>query len=175
MSAARTVEETLREVDPEGASLFGENLRVLLAELEELDAWVRARVEEVPPERRILITAHDAFNYFGRAYGFTVEGLLGISTVSEAGTGDVQRLANLIAERGIPAIFVETSIPRRNVEAVQAAVLARGGAVEIGGLLFSDAMGNPGTEEGTYPGMVRHNVNTIVDALRQGVEDGESR
>jgi manganese/zinc/iron transport system substrate-binding protein len=129
---------------------------------------VRERVAEVPEDRRVLITAHDAFNYFGRAYGFSVEGLQGLSTVSEAGTGDVQRLANLIVAREIPAIFVESSIPRRNVEAVQAAVGAKGGAVEIGGTLYSDAMGNPGTEDGTYPGMVRHNVNTIVDALMGG-------
>jgi manganese/zinc/iron transport system substrate-binding protein len=174
MSAARTVEETLSEVDPEGAELFAANLESLLAELEDLDKWVRARVEEVPPERRVLITAHDAFNYFGRAYGFTVEGLQGISTASEAGTGDVQRLVRLVVERGIPAIFVESSIPRRNVEAIQAAVRAGGGAVEIGGLLFSDAMGDPGTAEGTYPGMVRHNVNTIVDALLGGAGEGGS-
>jgi len=172
MSAASTVEETLREVDPEGAPLFAENLSDLLAELEDLDGWVRSRVDELPPERRILITAHDAFNYFGRAYGFTVEGLQGISTASEAGTGDVQRLVRLVIERGIPAIFVESSIPRRNVEAIQAAVRAGGGSVEIGGLLFSDAMGDPGTDEGTYPGMVRHNVNTIVDALLGGGEGG---
>jgi manganese/zinc/iron transport system substrate-binding protein len=174
MSAATTVEETLREVDPEGTPLFAENLAALLDELELLDDWVRSRVQELPVERRILITAHDAFNYFGRAYGFTVEGLQGLSTVSEAGTGDVQRLVRLITDRGIPAIFVESSIPRRNVEAVQAAVRARGGAVEIGGLLFSDAMGDPGTDEGTYPGMVRHNVSTIVDALLGGGGGGGS-
>jgi manganese/zinc/iron transport system substrate-binding protein len=113
----------------------------------------------------VLVTAHDAFNYFGRAYGFEVRGLQGISTVSEAGTGDVQRLAELIVSRRIPAIFVETSISRRTVEAVQAAVRARGVEVAIGGSLFSDAMGDPGTPEGSYVGMVRHNVNTIVDAL----------
>jgi manganese/zinc/iron transport system substrate-binding protein len=153
-------------VDPEGASDYTERARLLIEELAELESWVQQRVAELPEERRVLITAHDAFNYFGRAYGFSVEGLQGLSTASEAGTGDVQRLATRIVEGEIPAIFVESSIATRNVEAVQAAVRARGGEVEIGGTLFSDAMGNPGTDEGTYPGMVRHNVNTIVDALR---------
>jgi manganese/zinc/iron transport system substrate-binding protein len=166
--AVEVVRETLVEVDPDGEEEYGERARLLIEELAELDSWVRERVAEVPEDRRVLITAHDAFNYFGRAYGFSVEGLQGLSTVSEAGTGDVQRLANLIVAREIPAIFVESSIPRRNVEAVQAAVGAKGGAVEIGGTLYSDAMGNPGTEDGTYPGMVRHNVNTIVDALMGG-------
>jgi manganese/zinc/iron transport system substrate-binding protein len=113
----------------------------------------------------VLITAHDAFNYFGQAYGFEVRGLQGISTATEAGTGDVQALAEFIAENEIPAIFVESSVPVRNVEAVQAAVQAKGFQVSIGGELFSDAMGDWGTEEGTYIGMVRHNVDTIVSAL----------
>jgi manganese/zinc/iron transport system substrate-binding protein len=163
--AVEAVAETLSEVEPEGSETFRANARALQAELDELDAWVREQVARVPEPRRILITAHDAFNYFGQAYGFRVEGLQGLSTVAEAGTGDVQRLADLIAREGIPAIFVESSIPRRNIEAVRAAVRARGAAVEIGGILFSDAMGDPGTPEGTYPGMIRHNVRTIVEAL----------
>jgi len=166
--AVEVVRETLVEVDPEGELAYNERARLLIDELAELEIWVQARVAELPAERRVLITAHDAFNYFGRAYGFSVEGLQGLSTASEAGTGDVQRLATRIVERGVPAIFVESSIATRNVEAVQAAVRARGGEVEIGGTLFSDAMGNPGTDQGTYPGMVRHNVNTIVDALKGG-------
>src|SRR5690606_24979237 len=101
----------------------------------------------------------------GSAYGVEVLGLQGISTALEAGTADVQRVADVIVARRIPAVFVESSIPRRTIGAVQEAVLSRGGAVEIGGELFSDAMGNPGTAEGTYIGMVRHNVNTIVNAL----------
>ena len=141
------------------------NARRYLAELDSLDGWVRRRVAELPPGRRVLVTAHDAFNYFGRAYGFQVRGLQGISTAAEAGTADVQALAAFITRRRIPAIFVESSIPRRTVEAVQAAVRARGYEVRIGGSLFSDAMGDAGTPEGTYVGMVRHNVNTIVDAL----------
>lgn len=165
ISAVEVVRETLAELDPDGGEIYGVNAEALTAELRELDAWVRHRVDEIPEERRVLVTAHDAFNYFGAAYGMEVEGLLGLSTASEAGTGDVQRLVRLILDRGIPAIFVESSIPRRNIEAVRAAVRDRGAEVEIGGLLFSDAMGDPGTPEGTYEGMVRHNVNTIVDAL----------
>ncbi|HET9544309.1 MAG TPA: zinc ABC transporter substrate-binding protein, partial [Gaiellaceae bacterium] len=119
----------------------------------------------VPPEKRVLITAHDAFLYFGRAYGFEVRGLQGISTVSEAGAADVNDLAEFIAEEEIPAVFVESSVPQQTIRAVQEAVRARGFDVEIGGELFSDAMGDPGTPEGTYPGMVRHNIETIVEAL----------
>ena len=116
----------------------------------------------------MLITAHDAFNYFGRAYGFEVRGLQGISTAAEAGAADVQELATFIAERQIRAIFVESSVPPRTIEAVQEAVRARGWDVKIGGELFSDALGEEGTPAGTYVGMVRHNVDTIVTALRGG-------
>ena len=123
------------------------------------------RANTIPAEQRILITAHDAFNYFGRAYGFEVRGLQGISTEAQAGTADVKALADFIVEKQIPAIFVESSVPQRNVEAVQAAVQAQGFNVVIGGELFSDAMGSEGTPEGTYAGMVRHNIDTIVSAL----------
>ncbi|MBZ0166159.1 MAG: zinc ABC transporter substrate-binding protein, partial [Candidatus Omnitrophica bacterium] len=114
----------------------------------------------------VLITAHDAFRYFGRKYGFEVHGLQGLSTEAEAGTRDVMELAELIAQRKIKAIFVESSVPERNIKAVQAAVQAKGWDVQVGGELFSDAMGNEGTFEGTYIGMVTHNIDTIVDALK---------
>lgn len=164
-SAVDQVEAALIQLDPAGKPEFRANATALRDTLEALDAWVRERVEQVPPELRVLITAHDAFEYFGKRYGFEVIGLQGISTASEAGTGDVQRMVDAIIEKRIPAIFVETSIPRRTIEAVQAAVRSRGFEVEIGGSLFSDAMGNPGTPEGRYPGMIRYNVNTIVGAL----------
>jgi manganese/zinc/iron transport system substrate-binding protein len=170
--AAQTIAATLIEVDPDGEPIYRANAEALVAELAELDAWVRERVSELPEPRRILVTAHDAFNYFGRAYGFRVEGILGLSTATEAGTGDVQRIVQMVLETGVPAIFVESSIPQRYIEAVQAAVRDTGRDVAIGGLLFSDAMGDPGTDEGTYPGMVRHNVNTIVDALLAGEGEG---
>lgn len=164
-SAVDRVEQALIEQDPEGEAEFRANATALRDTLDALDAWVQDRVAAVPEELRMLITAHDAFEYFGRAYGFEVVGLQGISTASEASTSDVQRLVDVIIERRIPAIFVETSIPRRTIEAVQAAVRSRGVEVAIGPPLFSDAMGNPGTPEGRYPGMVRHNVNAIVEAL----------
>jgi len=165
MEAARQVEKVLSDLDPAHRELYRANAAAYLEELVGLHAYVQAQAERIPPERRVLITAHDAFNYFGRAYGFEVRGLQGISTASEAGTADVQALADFIARRRIPAIFVESSVSPRAVEAVQAAVRARGFEVQIGGQLFSDAMGDPGTPEGTYPGMVRHNIDTLVRAL----------
>lgn len=135
--------------------------------LEDLEEWVFSEFARVPDDIRVLVTAHDAFNYFGRRYNIEVLGLQGLSTSSEAGAGDVQSLAELLAERQIPAIFVESSVPPSTIEAVQAASRARGWDVQIGGELYSDAMGASGTPEGTYIGMVRHNVSTIVEALLQ--------
>lgn len=168
MEAAEAVRDALIEVDPAHAGVYRANAARYARELEALDGYVRRRAAEIPPERRVLVTAHDAFGYFGRAYGFEVVGLQGISTASEAGTADVRRLAELIVARRIPAIFVESSVPIRTAEAVRAAVRARGGAVRIGGSLYSDALGDPGTPEGTYVGMVRHNIDTIVEALKGG-------
>ena len=156
----------LSEIDPEGTELFKANAVAYLEELKALDAYCRERVEEIPEGQRILITAHDAFGYFGEAYGIGVVGLQGINTSSEYGIADVQRLVDLIVENGIRAVFVESSVPRRSIEAVVEGCKARGSEVAIGGELFSDAMGDEGTPEGTYIGMVRHNVDTIVDALK---------
>jgi manganese/zinc/iron transport system substrate-binding protein len=165
MKAVEAVRDTLIEFDPGSADLYRANAASYLDKLAEMDRYVKEQAARVPPEQRVLITAHDAFNYFGRAYGFEVRGLQGVSTAAEAGTGDVQGLARFIADRKIRAIFIESSVPVRNVEAVQAAVRARGWDVKIGGELFSDAMGTAGTPEGTYIGMVRHNIDTIVKAL----------
>lgn len=162
------VRDTLMEADPANAAAFEANAAAYLAELQELDTYVKEQAERLPAEQRILITAHDAFNYFGRAYGFEVMGLQGISTQSEASTSDVQDLATAIVERQVPAVFIESSVPVRTVEALQEAVRARGHEVAIGGQLFSDAMGSPNTPEGTYLGMVRHNIDTIVGALLGG-------
>lgn len=159
------VAQTLARVDTAHAAEYYANAQRYQSMLGELDQYVRGQAMLVPQERRVLITAHDAFNYFGQAYGFEVRGLQGISTAAEAGTADVQALAEFIATRRIPAVFVESSIPRRTIEAVQEAVRARDWEVQIGGSLFSDAMGNPGTPQGTYAGMVRHNIDTIVGAL----------
>ena len=166
MEAVKSVRDTLIDMDPQSEDLYRANADAYLKELEDLHGYVQDRAAGVPEDKRVLITAHDAFNYFGRAYGFDVRGLQGISTATEAGTGDVQELASFIAENRIPAVFVESSVPVRSIEAVQAAVQAKGFEVSIGGELFSDAMGNPGTEEGTYIGMVRHNIDTIADALQ---------
>jgi manganese/zinc/iron transport system substrate-binding protein len=159
------VADALADLHPERASVFYERAAAYVEILEGLDAWVRQRIDELRPEQRVLVTAHDAFGYFGRAYGFEVRGLLGISTAAEAGTSDVRELADFIVERRIPAVFVETSVPLRYVQALQEAVASRGFAVEIGGSLYSDSLGNPGSPEGTYEGAVKANVDTIVTAL----------
>jgi manganese/zinc/iron transport system substrate-binding protein len=163
--AAGRVAEALAEVDPANAVSYQANLRSYLAELDELHAYVRAQAERVPAEQRVLVTAHDAFNYFGRAYDFEVRGLQGISTATEAGTADVQALAGFIVGRRIPAIFIESSVSPRAVEAVRAAVRARGYGVRLGGELYSDALGSPGTQAESYVGMMRHNIDTIVSGL----------
>ncbi len=170
MNTVGVVKETLIEMDPENSEKYTLNANAYLEELSSLNEYVKQRADSLPEDKRVLITAHDAFNYFGKGYGFEVKGLQGISTESEAGTSDVQELAIFIFERRIPAIFVESSVPPRYIEAVQAAVKSKGFDVVVGGELFSDAMGNPGTPEGNYLGMVRHNINTIVDALGQGGE-----
>lgn len=163
--AVEAVRDTYIEADPENAADYQANAEAYLAELAELDSYVREQAERVPAEKRVLITAHDAFHYFGRAYGFDVRGLQGISTATEAGTADVRDLATFIVENEIPAIFVETSVPARNIEALQAAVADRGFDVKIGGHLFSDALGDTESGGETYIKMVQHNIDTIVTAL----------
>lgn len=167
IQAVETIRDALNMLDPSNNKIYTENASEYIRELQDLHTYVLNRSAEIPPQHRVLITAHDAFNYFGKQYGFKVMGLQGISTEAEAGTSDVQRLADFIAENRIPAIFVESSIPRRTIQALQLAVASRGFNVEIGGELFSDAMGNAGTFEGTFIGMVTHNINTIVDALKK--------
>ncbi|MEN8764417.1 zinc ABC transporter substrate-binding protein, partial [Wenyingzhuangia sp.] len=134
--------------------------------LNALQQEVKTKVEELPKENRILVTAHDAFSYFGKEFNFEVLGLQGLSTTTEAGVRDVQRLSNLIIQREIKAIFVESSVPQRTVKALQASVESKGKEVKIGGELFSDALGNTNEETGNYIGMFRYNVNTIVNALK---------
>lgn len=160
-TAVDPVAEALARADPANAAKYQERARTLHAELAELHAWCGAELAKVPRERRVVVTSHDAFNYFGQAYGYEVVGLQGISTVTEAGLADVTRLVDFIKERKIPAIFVESSVPKEAIERVSEDSGAR-----VGGELFSDAMGSPGTEEGTYPGMIKHNVNLVVKALQ---------
>ena len=163
--AARRVQEILAAADPLRAGDYRERLDIYLAEMDRTDAYVREQTATIPADRRVIVTSHDAFGYFGRAYGFEVHGLQGISTASEAGTADVQQLADLVAARRIPAMFVETSISPRGIEAVQQAVRSRGFDVGIGGALYGDALGDPDSQAGTYLGMMRENIDTIVAAL----------
>lgn len=160
------VVQKLSEADPENKEVYEANGNAYLEKLKVLDQELRSMIETLPKEKRILVTAHDAFNYFGQAYGFEVVGLQGLSTATEAGVQDVQNLSHFIIEKKIKAIFVESSVPRRTIEALQAAVNSKNNHVEIGGTLYSDALGNAGTVEGTYIGMFKYNVNTIVEALR---------
>ncbi|HLT02628.1 MAG TPA: zinc ABC transporter substrate-binding protein [Geminicoccaceae bacterium] len=163
--AVEAVRDKLIEQDPDHAETYRVNAEAYLAELGRLDAYAKEVLATVPPEQRILVTAHDAFNYFGRRYGFEVLGIQGISTESEAGLKRVEQLVDLLVERALPAVFVETTIPERSVRALIAGAADRGHRVEMGGTLFSDAMGAPGTYEGTYIGMIDHNVTTIARAL----------
>ena len=163
--AAGAVASELATLDPDHADMFRAQHAAYADELEVVDAYVRAAVERITPQQRVIVTSHDAFGYYGQAYGFEVQGLQGISTATEAGTADVQRVAALVAERRIPAMFVESSVSPRGIEAVREAVRAGGFNVSIGGTLFGDALGAPNTECGTYLGMLRHNTDTIVEAL----------
>jgi manganese/zinc/iron transport system substrate-binding protein len=163
--ATRCVAGALAELAPAHAEVFRDRAQAYSDELMEFDDWVLDRVGDLEPEQQVLVTAHDAFSYFGRAYGFEVYGLLGVSTASEAGTSDVKELAHFVVERRVSAIFVETSVPPRYVQALKEAVEAQGFAVEIGGTLYSDSLGNLETPAGTYVGTVRANVETIVTAL----------
>ncbi len=165
MKAVEAVMQALIEFDPAHAGDYRANAREYLRELEQLRAYADRVLETVPENRRILITAHDAFNYFGRAHGFDVRGIQGITTDSEAGLQDINRLVDLIVERDISAVFIETSVADKNVRALIEGARSRGQEVEIGGTLFSDAMGPMGTYEGTYIGMIDHNVTTIARAL----------
>ncbi len=158
--------ETLSEVDPESKAFYEANARAYRQELQELHDWVAAEIQKIPAEKRTLITAHDAFNYFGEAYGIEVRGLQGISTLSEFGLKDRVDLVNFIVERGIKAVFVETSVSEKNIESIVEGTRQRGHDLVIGGNLYSDAMGEAGTPEGTYVGMVRANVQTIVEGLK---------
>jgi len=160
------VVEALARLDPTNRPAYEHNGAQYQDQLDQLHAYCKEQLAAIPKGRRVLVTAHDAFGYFGRAYDIRVLGLQGISTTSEYGPRDIQRMIEQIERAKVPAVFVESSVPRRSIEAVVEGCRARGHAVRIGGTLFSDAMGAAGTPEGTYPGMVRHNVQAIVAALR---------
>lgn len=164
------VAQALQELDPAGAADYTARAKSHQAELLKTHAWAKERAQSIPAERRILITSHDAFNYLGRAYGFEVVGVQGISTVSEAGLADVVKVTDFIKQKGVRAVFVESSVPKATIERI-----SRDSGAKIGGELFSDALGTPGKmrqvngesyDEGTVVGMLRHNINTIVEALK---------
>mgnify|MGYP000509715942 FL=1 len=160
------VTSVLSEEDPKNAASFTANNLAFQQKLDLLHTAVVNTIATLAPEKRILVTAHDAFNYFGKAYGFKVVGLQGLSTATEAGVQDVQKLSEYIIANKVKAIFIESSVPRRTIEALQEAVLSKGHQVSIGGSLYSDALGDGGSVEGTYVGMFLYNIKTIVNALQ---------
>lgn len=160
-----TVARALSEFDPPSRAEYEVNAARLQEQLLALHEYIRQVIQSVPQERRVLVTAHDAFQYFGRAYGIDVMGIQGISTESEAGLTDINRLVDLLVQRGVRAIFVESSVAEKNVRALVEGAAARGHAVQIGGTLYSDAMGPAGQYEGTYIGMLDHNATIIARAL----------
>lgn len=167
------VADFLVQVDPAGEAEYRANAAAYREELGRLDAWARAVLGSIPEGQRLLVTAHDAFGYFGRAYGLEVRGIQGLSTESEAGIRDLEELLRTVVERRVPAIFVESTISDKNVRALVEGAAARGHALRIGGTLYSDAMGPAGTPAGTYVGMLEHNVRTIVEALGGRLAEGE--
>lgn len=160
------VVESLKSFDATNAAFYEQNYQHYLNDLHDLDGYIQTQLAALPVNKRYLITAHDAFNYFGRYTGIQVQGIQGINTSVEAGTNDVSATANSIIEHQIKAIFVESSVSPKLIQALQEAVAARGMRVDIGGELFSDSTGALGTNEGTYIGMYRHNIKTIVEALK---------
>ncbi len=166
--ATHSLASVLAELDTSREEFFLSRAETYVMELMNVDTYVRTKASEIPEPKRVLITSHDAFGYFGRAYGFEVYGLQGISTALEAGTADVQDLAILVAERQIPAMFIESSVSPRGIEAVREAVKARGFEVKIGGTLYGDALGGPSTDASTYLEMIQHNIDTIVKVLSDG-------
>lgn len=163
--AGHKVLQALQQQDPNNASHYQKRADHYLGELKNLDIWIRQQITKIPEQQRILITAHDAFGYFGRAYGVKVMGLQGVSTAAEFGLQDIKKLKDVIVANKVKAAFVESSVSPRFIQSLVAGVKAEGHQLTIGGELYSDAMGPEGSTTGNYTGMVKHNVNTIVSAL----------
>lgn len=166
MNATERVRDTLAKADPDNSDYFRSNASIYLKNLQSLHDEIQKLVTLIPPKRRVLVTTHDAFGYLGRAYGLEVRGLMGINTENEVGIADVRELVDFIIERKISTMFVETSAAPQGIHAVRDAVKAKGFNVKIGGKLYADAMGTPGKSEGTYIGMMRYNIDTIVNSLQ---------
>ena len=163
---AEAVEAELSKYDPKNSDYYKANLEKYKADLNELTAYVKGRINEIPQQSRVLVTAHDAFNYFGKQFGLEVKAIQGVSTDSETGTKNISDLANFIVEKNIKAIFVESSVPKKSIEALQEAVKARGKEVKIGGELYSDSLGDEAHNTETYIKTVKANADTIVNALK---------
>lgn len=162
----RMIADRLADFDPDHADQYIANANQYSRKLDALDAECRQEIAKIPKQQRVLVTAHDAFHYFGRAYGMQVKAIQGVSTEAEASIQHIESLVAFIVENKIKAVFVESSVPDRYIKQLIEGCRAKNHTLVRGGELFSDAMGRPGTPEGTYTGMVRHNVKTIVNALR---------
>lgn len=163
--AARAVATAYKEVDPEHAAGYDRRLARFVAEVDAADRYVREALDEIPERSRVLVTSHDAFTYFAESYGFEVAAIQGKSTAGEATTDDVERVAAKIAEADLNAVFVESSVPSQTIEAVLAGARDRGQSAEVGGELFGDSLGQPGSEVGSYAGALRHNADLIAEGL----------
>lgn len=163
--AAGAAEAALGRLVPDARETFADNLVRFRARLARLDAYAREAMASIPENARVLVTAHDAFSYFGARYGLEIESIQGLSTEAEANLAAIEALVRKLVDRRVPAVFAETSVPDRAVRALIEGAGARGQRVALGGNLFSDAMGRPGTYEGTYEGMLDHNVTTVARAL----------
>lgn len=164
-AATRGIAKAFATLDPANAPAYETNAESYLGRLSQLDQYAATSIASIPESQRVLVTAHDAFQYLSRAYGIEVRGIQGLSTESEAGIKDIEELVGFLVSRKIPAVFVESSVSDKNIRALIEGCAAQGHTVVIGGELFSDAMGATGTYEGTYIGMIDHNITTITRAL----------
>ncbi|MCA9013198.1 MAG: zinc ABC transporter substrate-binding protein, partial [Planctomycetaceae bacterium] len=171
-SCVDVIVDSLSELDAQHADAFRANAALLREQLQALHEYGLSSIASIPQSNRILVTSHDAFSYFGRAYGLEVVGVQGLSTESEAGLQRINELVDLLVERKVSAVFVESSVPRKNILALIDGAKSRGHDVKVGGELYSDAMGAEGTYEGTYVGMLDHNITLVTRALGGTVPDG---
>jgi len=164
-AVAQHIGKHLTGLCPQNAALYRQNLARYQQKLERLDSYATQAIASIPADQRVLITAHDAFSYLGRAYQIEVRAIQGISTDSEAGSHEIEELVDFVVSRKIPAIFVESSVSKKSIQAVVEGAAARGHTLRLGGELYSDALGPAGSYQGTYIGMIDHNITTIVKAL----------
>lgn len=175
MKATEAVAVALCQADPEGCDQYRRNAEAYIAQLQHLDRYIRRVISSIPKDKRVLVTAHDAFGYFGRAYDVQVMAVQGVSTESEAGLADINALVTMLVEREIPAVFIESSVSPKYVRALVEGTAARGHEIVIGGELYSDAMGPAGTWQGTYIGMMDHNAGVLANALQGNAPEGGFR